>query len=69
MALLSIGTDVGGTFTDFVVLNEESGELYGYKRLSTRPPDLGILHGLQELAKLFGFSLAEIKSFLHGSTV
>lgn len=69
MAALRIGTDVGGTFTDFVVLNEESGELYGYKRLSTRPPDRGLLDGLQELAQLFGFSLTEIKDLLHGSTV
>ncbi|MCI2430317.1 hydantoinase/oxoprolinase family protein [Candidatus Acetothermia bacterium] len=69
MAGLSIGTDVGGTFTDFVALNEESGELYGYKRLSTRPPDRGILDGLRELAQLFNFTPTEIKNLLHGSTV
>lgn len=69
MATLRIGTDVGGTFTDFVVLNEESGELYGYKHLSTRPPDRGLLDGLQELAQLFSFSLTEIQDLLHGSTV
>lgn len=69
MAALSLGIDVGGTFTDFVLLDEDYGQLHSYKRLSTRPPDRGILTGIQEFSQLAGFSLAEIARVLHGSTV
>ena len=34
-----IGVDVGGTFTDFSVFNQETGELYNYKD-STTPADV-----------------------------
>ena len=30
-----IGVDVGGTFTDFSVFNQETGELFNYKDSST----------------------------------
>ena len=30
-----IGVDVGGTFTDFSVFDQESGELFHYKDSST----------------------------------
>ncbi len=69
MAALSLGIDVGGTFTDFVLLDENSGQLRSYKRLSTRPPDRGMLAGMQEFSQLAGFSLTEIARLLHGSTV
>lgn len=69
MSAFHVGIDVGGTFTDFVALHADSGELYRYKRCSTRPPDQGVLQGLSELAQLAGFPLNRIDQLLHGSTV
>ncbi|MBI3968709.1 MAG: hydantoinase/oxoprolinase family protein, partial [Chloroflexi bacterium] len=58
---MNLGVDIGGTFTDFVVLDE--GRLAIHKVLSTRDPAQGFLQGLRELAIPSGYSL------VHGSTV
>jgi len=54
-----LGIDVGGTFTDFVLLTRD-GTLRAWKRLSTRPPQEAVLRGLPE-------ELPE--RVVHGSTV
>ena len=42
-----IGIDVGGTFTDLVLLNEETGETYETKVLTTSPnPAEGCLRAI-----------------------
>ncbi|MBS2040691.1 hydantoinase/oxoprolinase family protein [bacterium] len=49
MTQISVGVDVGGTFTDFVVLDPQRGRLQ-LKRPTSRPdPSVGILEGLSEL--------------------
>jgi N-methylhydantoinase A len=64
-----IGIDIGGTFTDFCVLDEESGEVVNAKVLST-PADLtqGVMQALDEY---FGNGrLPEDVNFLfHATTV
>ncbi|HEY7554590.1 MAG TPA: hydantoinase/oxoprolinase family protein [Candidatus Binatia bacterium] len=64
-----IGIDIGGTFTDFSVLEEESGEVVNAKVLST-PDDLtrGVMNALDEF---FGANrLPEDANFLfHATTV
>ncbi|MEN2999229.1 MAG: hydantoinase/oxoprolinase family protein [Acidilobaceae archaeon] len=46
---MRIAVDVGGTFTDFVLLSPE-GELRFYKRLSTpRSPERAVVEGIREL--------------------
>jgi N-methylhydantoinase A len=64
-----IGIDIGGTFTDFSVLEEESGEVVKAKVLST-PDDLtrGVMNALDEF---FGANrLPEDANFLfHATTV
>jgi N-methylhydantoinase A len=35
MARYRIGTDIGGTFTDLCILEEESGEFFNLKVLTT----------------------------------
>ena len=65
-----LGIDVGGTFTDFLLLNERSGEMRLLKTLST-PEDqsVGILSGIAQLIEETGLPASEIRHLLHGTTV
>ncbi|MGE5218735.1 MAG: hydantoinase/oxoprolinase family protein [Chloroflexota bacterium] len=49
MSRYRVGIDIGGTFTDFSVLDEQSGEVFNSKVLST-PADLtqGVMNALDE---------------------
>jgi len=65
-----IGVDVGGTFTDFTLLNENTGELKFHKVPSTpEDPSQAIDRGLSELTKFYDVSAFEIEYFGHGTTV
>jgi N-methylhydantoinase A len=64
-----LGVDVGGTFTDFSLLNVETGALLVEKVPTTpRDPALGIIDGLKALATK-GVAGADVLSFLHGTTI
>ncbi|MEO0436042.1 MAG: hydantoinase/oxoprolinase family protein [Pseudomonadota bacterium] len=65
-----LGVDVGGTFTDFLLLNEESGETYTAKVPST-PEDssLGVLNGIERICSETGVNASEIELVMHGTTV
>ncbi len=61
---LSIGIDIGGTFTDFVVYDHDAGAIRTFKVLSTpADPAQAVLEGLRRL------SPAAVRSVVHGSTV
>lgn len=61
-----LAIDVGGTFTDVLVFNEETGEIFVTKTSSTPSnPEKGILEGIAK-AKING---EDIKVFSHGTTV
>src|SRR5829696_2859752 len=64
-----IGVDVGGTFTDFAVLNADTGALL-VEKVPTTPgnPATGIVNGLERLLD-HGVAAGEISSFLHGTTI
>ena len=61
-----LAADVGGTFTDIVLLNDTTG-VYETTKVLTTPEALekGILKGFDELA---GDKYAEITSIVHGTT-
>jgi N-methylhydantoinase A len=65
-----VGVDIGGTFTDFCVFNEESGALETLKVLS-RPdlPGAEVSTGLGEIAARYGIQSPTISYFTHGTTV
>jgi N-methylhydantoinase A len=68
-----IGIDVGGTFTDFLLVNE-NGDSKIYKVLSTpNDPSIGVFNGLHEMAENrdVGISefLKEVERIVHGTTV
>lgn len=66
----TVGVDVGGTFTDFYVLNTSTQDVLVHKRPSTPDdPSRAILSGLAELAEAFGIDIGEVSRFAHGTTV
>ena len=71
--MFRIGIDVGGTFTDFVVVPDGQPPRQ-FKTVSTpRDPSEGVLRGLEEAAAAHGLSieglLAETEMLIHGTTV
>ncbi len=68
-----IGIDVGGTFTDFLLVSSE-GVSEIYKVLSTpEDPSVGLMNGLNEMARSYDVSLKDfirsIRTIVHGTTV
>ncbi|WP_404478252.1 hydantoinase/oxoprolinase family protein [Novosphingobium sp. BL-52-GroH] len=65
-----LGVDVGGTFTDFLLFDEDSGRFWRHKTPST-PQDssIGILTGTEAVCALAGIAASDIDLFLHGTTV
>jgi N-methylhydantoinase A len=65
-----LGIDIGGTFTDFSLLNVETNELISFKISSTpKSPAKAIRTGLQRLKNEKRIDLADIKDFVHGTTI
>ena len=66
----NLGVDVGGTFTDVIVFDEESHELTIDKVLSTPGnPSEGVIDGIDEATSKAGTSVAELDLLFHGTTV
>ena len=65
-----IGVDVGGTFTDFSVFNQETGELFNYKDSSTpADPSRAIVKGVQDVLEIKKAAPEEVSYLAHGTTV
>ncbi len=69
-----LGIDAGGTFTDFVIANRDSGEVKLFKALSTHgDPTKAIENGLKLISEDFGIPVPEIVSncdlCINGTTV
>jgi N-methylhydantoinase A len=62
--------DVGGTFTDFALFDEESGRLLSYKLPSTpADPSLAVIEGFRQISAQLGVPLTDISVFIHGNTL
>ncbi|MBV8954096.1 MAG: hydantoinase/oxoprolinase family protein [Solirubrobacterales bacterium] len=68
--MLRLGIDVGGTFTDLLLHDTASGELWVAKVPST-PDDqsLGVLDGIRAMGDIAGVSAERLGAILHGTTV
>jgi len=65
-----LGVDVGGTFTDFLLYNDETGVFYRNKTPSTpSDPSQAVIKGAKEVCEAAGISASEISYFMHGTTV
>ena len=66
----TIGVDVGGTFTDFHVYDDDSGVLHLHKTPSTpHNPATAVLCGLEELSASISLDLSTVSRLSHGTTV
>jgi len=64
-----IGVDVGGTFTDLVLLNE-AGQSFQAKVSSTpAAPEVAVLHGIEHILAQAQVQAADVVEVLHGTTV
>ncbi|WP_439811369.1 hydantoinase/oxoprolinase family protein [Bordetella bronchiseptica] len=65
-----VGVDIGGSFTDFAVFDEDSGEIKSLKVFS-RPDQPGeeVIAGVRMLGERYGIQPAQITYFTHGTTV
>src|SRR3970282_909517 len=65
-----IGLDIGGTFTDLVLLHDPSATLRWHKVLTTpRDPAEGALRGLRDLCAQAGVRLADVGTLIHATTL
>ena len=65
-----LGIDIGGTFTDFCLLDERTGELSSFKS-PTVPgdPGRGVLDGLRTLVAERALDPARLDYLVHGTTI
>lgn len=70
MSSSRIGVDIGGTFTDAVLIEEPGGAIQ-IAKVSTTPadPSVGFLEVTQRIAADAGVNLAEVRYMIHATTV
>lgn len=69
MPAYRVGVDTGGTFSDFCVLNQETGEIITTKVPSIpKDPSQAVIDGVRQLLEA-GVHPEDIVSFSHGTTV
>lgn len=65
-----LGCDIGGTFTDFVLINDQTGELTIHKCLTTpHDPSDAVEQGIQELQKTIPDFVSQVDEVIHGTTL
>jgi len=65
-----LGCDIGGTFTDFVLVNNTTGKFYTNKCLTTpSDPSDAIEQGIRELDKILPGFMDNVKEIIHGTTL
>lgn len=65
-----LGVDVGGTFTDLLLMDEASGESFIAKVPSTpHDPSVAVLDGIDKICRSSSVDPAKIHSVMHGTTV
>ncbi len=66
---MRIAIDTGGTFTDVVAIDEDTGNQYAVKTPSTpSDPSIGLLDGVHKATAVAGKSERDVVQLLHGST-
>src|SRR2546428_5726665 len=67
---LKLGVDVGGTFTDLLLFDEDTGRQVRTQVPSTpTDPAVGVLAGIDKVCRLAGVAPGAITHIMHGTTV
>ena len=67
---MRLGCDIGGTFTDFVLLNDETGEIIVHKCLTTPgDPSDAVEEGFLALAQRVPGLAEKMEEVIHGTTL
>ena len=68
--MIRLGVDVGGTFTDLVLINDEAGTIE-LNKVPTTPddPSIGTINGALELCESTGVTPSQVEQFFHGTTI
>ncbi len=65
-----LGCDIGGTFTDFVLLNDQTGEIMTGKCLTTpQDPSDAVEEGIRVLEKATPDFIGRLDELIHGTTL
>lgn len=65
-----LGCDIGGTFTDFVLLNDQTGEIMTGKCLTTpRDPSDAVEEGIRALEQVTPDFVGKLDEIIHGTTL
>jgi N-methylhydantoinase A len=64
-----LAVDIGGTFTDLVLLDEETGRMRTLKVSSTREPSEAVLNGVRRARDELKVELDRVCQFTHASTI
>ena len=68
--MYSMGIDIGGTFTDFTLVNESTGTVVLDKELSTpENPAIGALRGARRIVSENGIDISNLETIIHGTTL
>jgi N-methylhydantoinase A len=67
---MRLGIDVGGTFTDIVLIDDQSGAIFYTKTLTT-PNDLaqGVLTGIGKILGIAEAGMDQVEYIVHGTTI
>ena len=70
MPVYRLGIDIGGTFTDFSLLEEGTGHMRVLKTASdSAEPEKAVFEGISKLFKDYDVKPNEIRYFIHGTTL
>ncbi|MCC7163771.1 MAG: hydantoinase/oxoprolinase family protein [Anaerolineae bacterium] len=67
---MRLGIDVGGTFTDLVLIDDRSGKIH-YTKTFTTPgnPAQGVLTGIEKILRIANAAPGDLEYIAHGTTI
>jgi N-methylhydantoinase A len=69
MASARIGVDIGGTFTDLVLLDDKGNVTFTKVSSTPAAPEEAVLTGVKQILEQAGLKTADVAEVLHGTTV
>jgi N-methylhydantoinase A len=69
MGQARIGVDIGGTFTDFVLIDHTGRTAFSKVSSTPAQPEEAVLVGIRQIVERSGLAVGDITEVLHGTTV